>query len=106
MTISRETRIVENEEYYSYVIACGSSNYVDGAWLLSNSYANSDVIYNAMRITGRERVLADIEYKVLDDTELIITTAAANNWTVVLTVTLPVILAIAGAVVWVRRKNL
>ena len=106
MTISRETRIVENEEYYSYVVACGSSSYVDGVWLLSNSYANSDVIYNAMRITGRERVLADIEYKVLDDTELIITTVAANNWTVVLTVTLPVILAIAGAVVWVRRKNL
>ncbi len=106
MTISRETRIVENEEYYSYVIACGSANYADGAWLLSNSYANSDIIYNAMRITGRERVLADIEYKVLDDTELVITTAQANSWTVVLTVTLPVILAIAGAVIWIRRKNL
>ncbi|MBE6588518.1 MAG: hypothetical protein E7647_08940 [Ruminococcaceae bacterium] len=106
MTVSRETRIVENEEYYSYVIACGSANYADGAWLLSNSYANSDIIYNAMRITGRERVLADIEYKVLDDTELIITTAAANNWTVALTVTLPVILTVIGLAVWVRRKNL
>ncbi len=106
MTVTRETRIVDNEYYYSYVLACGSSEYTDGQYLLANSYANSDIIYNAMRITGRERVLADIEYKVLDDNSMSITTQQANNWTVVLTVTLPVILALAGTAVFVRRKNL
>lgn len=106
MTVTRETRVVNNDYYYSYVVACGSSEYVSPDWLRSNSYANSDIIYNAMRITGRERVLADIEYKVLDDTSLTITTAQANGWTVALTVTLPAILAIAGLAVFVRRKNL
>ena len=106
MTVSREERVVENERYYSYVLACGSDDFAGGSWLRSNSYANSDIIYNAIQITGRERVLADIEYKVLDKTELIITTAEANGWTVALTVTLPVILAACGIVVWVRRKNL
>ncbi|MBQ3528468.1 MAG: Gldg family protein [Clostridia bacterium] len=105
MTVTRETRIEDNEYYYSYVLACGSSDYTKGDWLNSNSYANSDIIYNAMRITGRERVLADIEYKVLDDTSLDITTAQANGWTVALTVTAPLLLAICGVVVWVRRKN-
>ena len=106
MTVSRESRIVDNEYYYSYVLACGSASYTDPSWLLSNSYANSDIIYNAMRITGSERVLADIEYKVLDDTTMVITTAQANGWTVALTVTLPALLAVCGTVVFVRRKNL
>lgn len=105
MTVTRESRIVDNEYYYSYVLACGSAEYTKGDWLLSNSYANSDIIYNAMRITGRERVLADIEYKVLDDTSINITTSQANGWTVALTVAAPAILAICGIVVWVRRKN-
>ena len=105
MTVTRETRIVDNEYYYSYVLACGSAEYTKSEWLLSNSYANSDIIYNAMRITGRERVLADIEYKVLDDTSLDITTSQANGWTVTLTAVAPAILAIAGIAVWVRRKN-
>ena len=105
MTVTRESRIVDNEYYYSYVLACGSAEYTKGDWLLANSYANSDIIYNAMRITGRERVLADIEYKVLDDTSINITTSQANGWTVALTVAAPAILAICGIVVWVRRKN-
>ena len=106
MTVTRETRIVNNDYYYSYVIACGSAEYTDPSWLHSNSYANSDIIYNAMRITGRERVLADIEYKVIDDTSMTITTAEANAWTVGLCTVLPVIISICGIVVWVRRKNL
>lgn len=106
MTVTRETRVVDNDYYYSYVLACGSAEYTDSAWLFANSYANSDIIYNAMNITGRGRVLADITYKVLDDDTLSITTAQANNWTVLFTVTLPAILAVAGIVVFVRRKNL
>ncbi len=106
MTVTRETRVVDNDYYYSYVLACGSAEYTDPSWLHSNSYANSDIIYNAMRITGRERVLADIEYKVIDDTSMSITTAEANAWTVALCVTLPVLISVCGIVVWVRRKNL
>ena len=106
MTVSRETRIINNESYYSYVLACGSDQYTDNAWLLSNTYANRDIIYNAMRITGRERVLADLTYTVLDDTTLTVTTSEANGWTVALSVALPALISIAGVCVWVRRKNL
>ncbi len=105
MTISRDLTIENSEEYYSYVLACGSAEYVNSNYLTSNTYANADILYNTIKLTGRERILADIEYKVLDDTALDITTAQANRWTVILTVTLPVIIAAAGVVVWIRRKN-
>jgi len=105
MTISRDTTIVDNEYYYSYVLACGSADYVNSGYLTSNAYANADILYNTIKLTGRERILADIEYKVLDDTALDITTAQANKWTVAMTVTLPLIIAIAGCAVWIRRKN-
>ena len=105
MTISRDTTIYDNEYYYSYVLACGSADYVNSGYLTSNTYANADILYNTIRLTGRERILADIDYKVLDNTELDITTAQANKWTVALTVTLPVIIAVAGVAVWIRRKN-
>ncbi len=105
MTISRDTRIVDNEYYYSYVVACGSADYVNSGYLTSNTYANADILYNTIRLTGRERILADIDYKVLDDTALDITTAQANKWAVAMTVTLPVIIAVAGVAVWIRRKN-
>ncbi len=105
MTMSRETRIENNEYYYSYVLACGSADFNNSEYINANVYANSDILYNAMRITGRERILADIEYKVLDDVSLTITTAQANRWTVGLVTVIPFIILAAGLVVWVRRKN-
>ncbi|MBQ8474218.1 MAG: Gldg family protein [Clostridia bacterium] len=105
MVVSRENTIVNNEYYYSYVLACGTPDFASSSYLTSNTYANSDIIYNAIKLTGRERILADIEYKVLDETDLDITTAQANRWTVAVTVTLPVIVAVCGIVVTVRRKN-
>ncbi len=105
MTVSRDTTISDNEYYYSYVLVCGSADYVNSGYLTSNTYANADILYNTIKLTGRERILADIDYKVLDDTSLDITTAQANKWTVALTVTLPVIIAVAGVAVWIRRKN-
>lgn len=105
MTISRESRVENNEYYYSYVLVSGSADYTDPAYLLSNTYANSDILYNTMRLTGRDRILADIEMKVLDDTSMDITTAQANRWTVALTVTLPVLIGIVGLAVHIRRRN-
>lgn len=105
MTISRDVTIANNDYYYSYVVACGSADYVNSGYLTSNTYANADILYNTIKLTGRERILADIDYKVLDDTALDITTDQANKWAVVMTVTLPVIIAAAGAVVCIRRRN-
>lgn len=105
MTVTRETCVIENEYYYSYLLACGSAQFTSNEFLSSNTYANNDIIYNAMRIMGRDSIIADIDFKVFDDTALTITTDDANFWSIVLTIVPPVVFAVAGIIVCVRRKN-
>ena len=105
MTISRETRIVDNEYYYSYVIASGSPSFSDGSYVVSNSYANKDILSAAMKAVGRERVLAVLDFKPFDDDEITITTEEANNWTAAMTLVIPVIVAACGIYVVIRRKH-
>lgn len=104
-TISRETVIVDNEYYYSHVMAFGSPSFVSSNYLHSNSFANEDIVSAAMKAIGRERVLAVIERKPFDDNDITITTAEANRLTVIMTLAIPAVIALAGAVVIIRRKH-
>ncbi|MBE6559896.1 MAG: hypothetical protein E7662_02120 [Ruminococcaceae bacterium] len=105
MTISQESRIINNEYYNSYVIVSGSSNFANSSYIFSNAYANADILSAAMKATGRDKILANIDFKVFDDTSLDITTAQANDWTVASVLVLPAIAAVCGLVIWVRRKH-
>lgn len=105
MTISRETRIVDNEYYYSYVIASGSPSYSDEKYVVSNTYANKDILSAAMKAVGRERVLASLTFKPFDSDDITITTDQANKWTAAMTLVIPAITALCGIVVVVRRKH-
>ena len=58
-----------------------------------------------MRAVGRENLLADLAYKEFDDVELTITTAQAMRWTVTFTVLPPLVIAVCGVVVRIKRKN-
>ncbi len=104
-TLSRETRIIDNEYYRSYVLVSGSAKFAASNYIFSNAYANGDILSAAMSATGRDRTLADIDYKEFDDTDLTITTAQANDWTVALVTVLPIALSVLGLVIFVRRKN-
>ena len=111
MAIARDKIIVNNENsinadyIYSYVFASGSPSFVTDQYLNSNSYGNADIIYAAMRAVGRENALADLTYKPFDNTTLTITTAQSTRWTVVIAVIPPAIIAIAGVVIRIKRKN-
>ena len=105
MTISQETRVIDNEYYSSYVIVSGSTNFANSSYLFSNAYANADILSAAMKATGRDKILANIEFKVFDDTSLDITTAQANDWTLANVLVLPAAAAVCGLVIWVRRKH-
>ena len=105
VTVSRETRIVSNEYYYSYVIAAGSPTFAAKSYLDSNAYANDDILSSAMKAVGRERVLAVLDLKPFDKSDIDVTTAAANRWTVAMTTVLPLIMAAVGLVVITRRKH-
>lgn len=106
LTVTRETKLIDNEYYYSYVLVGGSADFLSDSYINSTSFANRDIVYNTMKTTGIKRIPADIEPKVLDDTEMTVSTAQANRWTVALTVCMPAVFALAGVVVYIRRKNL
>ncbi len=105
VTVSREVSIVDNEYYYSYVMAFGSPSFASQNYIDSNAYANEDILAASMRATGRERVLSKLELKPFDTDDITVTTDEANNWTVAMTLVIPAIVALCGIVVITRRKH-
>ena len=90
---------------YSYVIACGSTDFISADMLQSIVYGNSDVLVSALRAVGRETVVVDLAHKPFDKTEIeSLTTAQANQYTVILTVVPALVVVILGVFVVVRRK--
>ncbi len=106
MTITREEQIIDNEVYYSYVMVTGSTDFALDTYLHSNAYANSEILYSAMRFMGKETVPTNIDHKYLEDESLDITTEAANNWTLAVTVIAPVIVFGLGIAIQIRRRHL
>ena len=90
----------------SYVIACGSPDFISKDFLQSTAYGNGAFLEYALRQVGKEVVPVGLTFKVFNDTSMdTITTSDATKYTVALTV-VPVVLALgAGIFVLVRRKN-
>ena len=111
MTVSVELRSTQETAYTSmtdasYVIACGSTDFVSQPLMESNAYGNTDLMLSALRTVGQEPVPVGIGFKAFADKTIdTITTAEATQYTVILTV-IPVVLALGvGIFVIVRRKN-
>ncbi len=111
MTVSVELHSTQETAYTSmtdasYVIACGSTEFVSQPLMESNAYGNTDLMLSALRTVGQEPVPVGIGYKAFADKTIdTITTAEATQYTVILTL-IPVVLALGiGIFVIVRRKN-
>ena len=107
MTVSMKTTVGENnEKYYNYVLAAGTSSFAEETYLNGNTYGNGDIIYAAMRAFGKEMVPVDLDFKVFDNQTLDIELTEANAWSVVLTALMPVIILTCGLIVWAKRRHL
>lgn len=111
MTVSVELRSTQESQYSSmtdasYVIACGSTEFVSQPLMESNAYGNTDLMLSALRTVGQEPVPVGIGFKAFADKTIdTVTTAESTQYTVILTV-IPVVLALGiGIFVIVRRKN-
>lgn len=106
MTITREAHQITNDDYdYSYVIACGSTEFASAANLNSNALGNAEVLVQTMRVISRETVVVDLGIKFFDVTNIeTLTTAQANQYTVILTVVPAVVALGLGVFVVVRRR--
>ncbi len=106
MTITRQSQIVDNVEYSSYVMVTGSTEFASDAYLNNVTYANDEILYSAMRIMGKENIPTNLEHKNYHDDSLEITAKAANNWTVIIVAVVPLIVFGIGLYVQIRRKHL
>lgn len=106
VTITQDSVYVDNEPFTSYVLAVGTTNFTNQDYLASNAYGNADIIYSAMKAMGREKVPLNIDFRLFENKSLDITAAQANAWTIVYTALIPVIVLVAGTVVWLKRRHL
>ena len=106
MTVSSHTTIGENNEtYYNYLLAAGTSKFADDKYLNGNVYGNGDIIYEAMRAFCKKVVPVDLDFKVYDDNSLDVTNGQAIGWTVAFVAVGPLVAAVIGGIVCVRRKH-
>lgn len=112
MTISRQSRLVQEDniglshaDLSSYVIACGSTDFVSEALLGSATYGNSEFLLNLFYETGKENIPASLPITPFSDTTIdTLTVDSANLYTTVLTVTPAIIIFGLGIFVVIRRK--
>ncbi len=105
MTLTCDTNTRNNDQYFAYVLAAATTRFTTGDYLSSNTYANEDIIYYALRVMGREKVPADIEFKEFTSTKIENMTASeAIRDTVLLVTVLPIAFAVIGIVITTRRK--
>jgi len=106
MTITRQSQIIDNVEYSSYVMVTGSTEFSSDAYLNNVTYANDEILYSAMRVMGKENIPTNLQHKLFHDEALNITQKAANNWTIVIVAVIPMIVFGIGLFVQIRRKHL
>ncbi len=105
MTITRDLNTRNNETFESYVLAAGTRYFTTADYLESNTYANEDILYYALRVMGREKVPANIEFKEFAVTEIEdMTVADATRDTILLVTVIPILTAAIGIVITTRRK--
>ena len=90
-----------------YLVACTSTEFASQDKLQSAVLGNSRTITEIIRFMGRENAPADISFKSFSGTKIeSLATSVANTYAIVLAAVPTAIVAIAGAVVLIRRKFL
>ncbi len=114
MTISDYAKMTGGEEKHAYALVCGSTyflsylptNQSNTVITGSSQYGNYNVVKNALSLMGNMNIAANIDFKVLDEADISVSEKQKENITLRLGLFVPVIICIAGAVVFVKRKFL
>ncbi len=106
LTLTVQNKMKDNVQQQSFVFAGGTNAFSDSQYINGSSYANKDILYNAMKIFSKKNVPVGITVKVFSDDSLTITAEEANRWTAICTVMFPAIIAGVGIFVYARRRYL
>lgn len=103
MTLSTYKKMIDSKEYSSRVLVCGSTVFLNT--LSDNSFSNADILKSAFAKMGNKNVVTGIDYKVVEDTALTVTGDLFKKYTAALGTVIPVIIAIIGIFVYIKRKK-
>ncbi|MGN1121430.1 MAG: hypothetical protein ACI4RV_03610, partial [Eubacteriales bacterium] len=103
MTMSVYTKIYDNNEYRANVLVCGSAEYMN--YVGEQSFANADILKSAFATMGNNSVVTGINYKVVEDTAITVTQENFKKYTVMLSAIVPIVIAVLGIIVYIKRKK-
>lgn len=108
LTLSYETwHNSNNENIPTYVLCCGTTDFASTEILEDSSYGNSDVLFYATRLMGKENQPWEIDFIVCNSEGLeTITETAVIMWNIFICGVFPVIAIVAGVVVFYKRRHL
>ncbi len=89
---------------YQYVMLVGSTDFAEA--VDSAMFGNGALLLSTARTMGVERYSLDIDYKTINDVALAIETSVATRLGIIICAVLPVLILIAGLVVFIRRRHL
>lgn len=104
LLLSQKMRFENNDELRSNILLFGTPYFFDNAYIASNTYGNTEILYGAMKIFGNDAVSLDIPTKPFADYSLDITNQSSYTATVVLVAVMPIIVLVFGIFVWIKRK--
>lgn len=104
MTVSKYTKLVDSKEKSGHAIVCASSAFLSE--LDNPALANADLFKQILVGTGNEKIVADIEFKVLDESSIEVTSAVSDSMMKKLGVIVPIIIALLGIGMFIKRKYL
>lgn len=105
MNYKNEGDVHYNTQIYQYVLLVGSTDFASDSYL-AKTYANSSLISCAARLVDNERYNPDIRSRKLLSDAIEIETGTAKVLTVMISAVAPVILLIAGIVVFIKRRHM
>lgn len=104
MTLSKYAKLVDDKERCGNAVICASSAFLYE--LDSPALANADLFKHILAATGNDSIVADIEFKVLDESSIEVTSAVAEGMMKKLGIVVPVIIAVLGVAMFIKRKYL
>ena len=109
--MSDYSRSYDSADKHAYVMVCASSlflNYIPSevAYAGTSQYANSDLVKSALKLMGNANITSNIDFKVLDESDISVTRSEAQSLMRKLGIIFPVIICAAGIAVFFKRKYL
>ncbi len=87
------------------IFVCGSTNFANNIILESDIYSNKNLLFSALYEMNAGEIPMNIEYKIVRNEGLDRTEQEARVWTLAVSVVVPLVVAIIGTVVYIRRKH-